>query len=207
VSAQLDLGSSERAWVEAARNGDVGAFNRLVECYQRLAYNVAYRTIGQPEEAADATQEAFLSAFRAVREFRGDSFKAWLLRIVVNACYDQLRRRQRQPADSIERLSEQTETEVAPPDPGIGPEVAALKTETAEAIQRALDVLPHDQRLVVVLCDVQGLSYDEAAAALELAVGTIKSRLSRGRARLRDELTARGELPGAARRPISEGRE
>ena len=191
--------------MEAARRGDVGAFNRLVERYQRLAYNVAYRTLGRPEEAADATQDAFLSAFRAIRDFRGESFRAWLLRIVVNACYDQLRRRQRHPTDSLEALAEQAEMEVAPPDPTPGPEPAALAGETAAVIQEALGRLAADQRLVVVLCDVQGLSYEEAAAALEVAVGTVKSRLSRARVRLRDELAARGELPTAARRPYNEG--
>ena len=198
---------SERASIEAARRGDVAAFNRLVEEYQRLAYNVAYRTLGQPDEAADATQEAFLSAFRAIREFRGDSFKAWLLRIVVNACYDQLRRRQRHPTASLEALAEEAETEVVPPDPRPGPEVSALSSETAAVIQAALERLPDDQRLVVVLCDVQGLKYEEAAAALEVAVGTVKSRLSRARACLRDELAARGELPSAGRRLHSEGLE
>jgi RNA polymerase sigma-70 factor (ECF subfamily) len=199
--------AEERVTLENARRGDVGAFNCLVEQYQRLAYSVAYRTLGQPEEAADATQDAFLSAFRAIRDFRGESFKAWLLRIVVNACYDQLRRRQRHPTDSLEALADDGEVEVAPPDPQPGPELAALGTETAEVIQQALGTLPDEQRFVVILCDIQGLSYEEAATVLELAVGTVKSRLSRGRARLRDELTARGELPAAGRRPQYEGTE
>lgn len=196
----------ERASVEAARRGDVAAFNRLVERYERLAYNVAYRTLGQPEEAADATQDAFLSAFRAIRGFRGESFKAWLLRIVVNACYDQLRHRQRHPTESLEALAEDHETDLAPPSPGPGPELAALSSETAEVIQQALDRLSPDHRLVAILCDVQGLSYEEAAAALEVALGTVKSRLSRARTQLRDELAARGELPTAVRRPLNEGR-
>ena len=155
----------ERAEVAAARRGDLAAFNRLVERYQRLAYNVAYRTLGQSEEAADATQEAFISAFRAMGGSRGDSFKAWLLRIVVNCCYDQLRRRQRQPTDSIEAIAEQHQYDPPLADRRPGPEPAALSRETAEAIQRALGTLPPDQRMVVVLCDVQGLSYEEAASA------------------------------------------
>ena len=183
----------------------MAAFNLLVEQHQRLAYNVAFRTLGQPEEAADATQEAFLSAFRGIRGFRGDSFKHWLLRIVVNACHDQLRRKQRRPATSLEAIGQDEETEVAPPDPAPGPESLALGRETAETIQRALATLAADHRLVVVLCDVQGLSYEEAAEVLEVAVGTVKSRLSRARAQLRDELTARGELPAASRRLSIEG--
>jgi RNA polymerase sigma-70 factor (ECF subfamily) len=195
----------EKASVEAARRGDVDAFNLLVELYQRLAYNVAYRTLGSPEEACDAMQDAFLSAFRALGEFRGGSFKAWLLRIVVNACYDQLRRRQRHPTSSLDALAEEGEaTTNMPPDPGPGPELEVLRGETAEVIQQALGNLATDQRVVVVLCDVQGLSYEEAAAALEVPVGTIKSRLSRARAHLRDELAARGELPAAVLRPHKE---
>ena len=163
---------------------------------------MAYRTLGSPEEAADATQEAFLSAFRALREYRGGSFKGWLLRIVVNACYDQLRRRQRHPTSSLEALAEKGESATTlPPDPRPGPELAILRGETADVIQQALGKLAADHRLAVVLCDVHGLSYEEAAAALEVAVGTLKSRLSRARAQLRDELAARGELPTTVRRP------
>lgn len=198
------MASPEHASLDAARRGDVRAFNRLVEAYQRLAYNVAYRTLGNPDEAADATQEAFLSAFRAIGEFRGGSFKSWLLRIVVNACYDQLRRRQRHSTASLEALHEEGDGDLALSDARPGPESAALSSETVAVIQAALDHLPDDQRMVAVLCDVQGLSYEEAAVALGIAVGTIKSRLSRARARLRLELAARGELPGVGRRPPSE---
>lgn len=201
----LDPTLLERRSLEAARRGDVAAFNALVELHQRLVFNVAYRILGNPDEAADAAQEAFVSAFRAVRDFRGENVRAWLLRIAVNACYDQLRRDKRQRASSLEALSEAAEMDVSPPDRGPGPEEAALTTETAEQIQAALDRLPDDQRAIVVLCDVHGLSYEEAAESLEVAVGTVKSRLSRARARLRDDLTARGELPGASRRPHSEG--
>ena len=194
---------ADRADIQAARRGDVAAFNRLVERYQRLAFNVAYRTLGRSDEAADATQDAFFAAFRAVRELRGESFKPWLLRIVVNRCYDRLRRAGRLPTDSLDELS--AGSEHSPPDPRPGPELAALGQETADVIQHALETLPLEQRSVVVLCDVQGLSYEEAAATLEVAVGTVKSRLSRARARLRDELAARGELPAAFRRPLDEG--
>jgi len=181
----------------------VAAFNRLVERYQRLAYNVAYRTLEQPEDAADATQDAFVAAFRAIRELRGESFKAWLLRIVVNTCYDRLRRRQRHSAASLEQLS--AGAAQAPPDPRPGPDSVALGSETVRVVQRALAKLPPDQRVVVVLCDVQGFSYEETAATLAIAVGTVKSRLSRARERLREELAAEGELPSASRRPLDEG--
>ena len=192
---------AERAWVEAARRGDLDAFNCLVEQYQRLAYNVALRTVGHPEEAADATQDAFLAAFRGIRSLRGEAVRSWLLRIVVNACYDQLRRQRRRPAVSIDTLAGSEGSAVPePPDAARGPELVALDRETGAAIEQALDRLPTDQRLVAILCDVQELSYEEAASVLEVPIGTIRSRLSRARARLRDELAAAGELPRAAQR-------
>lgn len=191
---------AEAVWVEAARRGDLAAFNQLVLAYQSLVYNVAYRTLGNADDAADVTQEAFFSAYRSIGEFRGGAFRSWLLRIVVNACYDLLRRRRRRPADSLEALADEEDGPVAVPDSAPGPERLALDAETAAAIQQGLLLLPEEQRLVVVLCDVQGLSYEEAAEATGAAIGTIKSRLSRGRARLRDYLVARGELPGAGER-------
>ena len=195
MSYAVDPHADEARALEAARQGDVAAFNQLVLRYQTVAYNVALRTLGNPEEAADATQETFISAFRALDDFRGGSFKAWLLRITVNACYDILRRRQRRPASSLDELTEQGDESFGATDTGQGPEGAALNAETARAIQAALLTLPADQRTLVLLCDVQGLSYEEAAEATQVALGTVKSRLSRARARLRDHLRERGELP------------
>jgi RNA polymerase sigma-70 factor (ECF subfamily) len=200
VSFAADPSAAEAQALDAARRGDVAAFNKLVLMYQTVVYNVALRTVGNPEDAADATQEAFLSAFRAIREFRGGSFKSWLLRIAVNACYDVLRRRQRRPASSLDELTEQGDGEFAPPDRVLGPESAAIGAETARVIQDGLATLPDEQRMLVVLCDVQGLSYEEAAEVSQVALGTVKSRLSRARARLRDYLAQRGELPGDFRR-------
>ncbi len=192
-------GAEERA-LEAARQGDVAAFNQLVLEYQTIVYNVALRTLGNQDDAADATQEAFISAFRHLGDFRGGSFKAWLLRIAVNACYDMLRRRQRRPASSLDELAEQADGEIGPGDPNPGPERSALSAETAGVIQDGLNTLPDEQRVLVLLCDVQGLSYEEAADVCEVALGTVKSRLSRARARLRDYLAGRGELPADFRR-------
>ena len=196
----VDPNASVARALDAARRGDLAAFNQLVLAYQAVVYTVALRTLGNPDDAADATQEAFVSAFKAIREFRGGSFKAWLLRIAVNACYDQLRRRQRRPASSLDELTEIGDLDIAAPDPERGPEGAASSAETARVIQAGLATLPEDQRMLVVLCDVQGLSYEEAADATGVALGTVKSRLSRARARLRDYLRERGELPSDARR-------
>jgi RNA polymerase sigma factor (sigma-70 family) len=200
---QPDAGALEPALL-AAQQGDVAAFNVLVEAFQRQVYNVCYRTLGNADDAADATQDALLSAFRGVRTFRGPAsgLRPWLLRVAVNACYDHLRRRQRRPADSLDALGDAPD-ELSPadrlPDMQAGPEQRALSAEAARLIQQAIDRLAPEQRLTVVLCDVQGLSYDEAAQVMEVELGTVKSRLSRARAHLRDLLLNK-ELEGPSLR-------
>ncbi len=194
MSAPIHLLDEER-WVRAARQGDVEAFNLLVERYETIAYNVALRTVGNAEDAADATQDAFIAAYRAMGEFRGGSFKAWLLRIVVNACHDLHRRQQRRPASSVDALVEEVGeapwADPAAPDP----EAIVLNQETRRIVEAALAELPEEQRVAVALVDLQELSYEEAAAVMDCAVGTIRSRLARGRARIRDRLLAGGNLP------------
>jgi RNA polymerase sigma factor (sigma-70 family) len=190
-----------------AQGGDVAAFNTLVLVYQRQIYNVCYRTLGNAEDASDATQDALLSGFRGLKSFQGGAggLRGWLLRIAVNTCYDQLRRRQRRPVESLDAPSladPDRETSLGEhlPDPGMGPEQRSLSSETARHIQAALDHLAPDQRLTVILCDVQGLSYEEAALSMSVELGTVKSRLSRARAQLRESLAAKGELPAGSQR-------
>jgi RNA polymerase sigma-70 factor (ECF subfamily) len=188
----------ESALIQAARQGDLEAFNRLVLAYQDVVFGQAYRMMGDPHAAEDATQEAFLSAFRSLRAYRGGSFKAWLLRIVTNASYDELRRRQRRPTTPLEPLDAEDEEEVETPrwlaDPGISPEEAAERAELEQALQRCLDGLPVEFRSAVLLVDIQGLDYDEAGQAIGRPVGTVKSRVARGRLRLRDCLQGVWEL-------------
>ena len=184
----------EQALIASARQGDVRAFNQLVMLYQSMAYNVAYRILNEPDGAADATQDAFLSAFKAMPKFRGGSFKAWLLRIVTNACYDQLRFKQRRPASSLDDLPVEADHTPYLHDPSEGPGEYAERQELNRTIQAAISTLPAEQRVVVVLSDVQGLSYQEIAQATGLSLGTVKSRLSRARAKLRDYLVQQGEL-------------
>jgi RNA polymerase sigma-70 factor (ECF subfamily) len=189
--------------IARAQRGDVAAFNGLVERYQGLAYSVAYRTLGDPDSAADATQDAFLAAFNAIGGFRGGSFKAWLLRIVTNACFDIGRRAQRRPSTSLDRMLEERGEAATDQivDPNPAPEGEALRAEVLEQIQEALLHLPFDQRTAVVLSDLHGLSYDEIAEATSTSLGTVKSRISRGRARLRDLLVAHPELSTGPARP------
>jgi RNA polymerase sigma-70 factor (ECF subfamily) len=206
VDGQALTEAAVAAAVEAARGGDLGAFNTLVRHYQRRVYNLCYRTTGSPEDAADATQEAFLHAYRGIGTFHGpaDGFLPWLLRVATNACLDQLRRRKRRPASSLEALDEDEglrfDARDALADPAPGPEGQALGNETARRIQDGLQRLSDEQRMTVVLCDVQGHSYEEVAAMMGVELGTVKSRLSRARASLRDYLAANGELPAMVRR-------
>ena len=193
---------NEPALIESARQGDLDAFNRLVLAYQHQVYNVAYRIMGDEASAADAAQEAFISAYKHMGSFRGDSFRSWIFRIVTNACYDELRRRRRRPATSLEGLVDDSDTEIEYdiPDGGATPEQHAERRELAQTIQAGIDTLPPDQRMTLVLSDVQGLSYEEIAVITGANLGTVKSRLSRARAKLRDYLVERGELPPASAR-------
>ena len=184
----------EQALITSARKGDVRAFNQLVMLYQSMVYNVAVRVLGDPDAAADATQDAFLSAFKAMGRFRGGSFKAWLLRIVTNACYDQLRVKQRRPTSSLDDLPVESDHTPYLHDPAEKPDEFVERQELNHMIQVAISTLPVEQRVVVVLYDVQGLSYQEIAQATGLSLGTVKSRLSRRRAKLRNYLVEQREL-------------
>jgi RNA polymerase sigma-70 factor (ECF subfamily) len=187
----------ESALIRDAQHGDLEAFNRLVLAYQDVVFNTAVRILADDDLAADAAQEAFISAFRALNSYRGGSFRAWLLRTVTNACYDELRRKQRRPTTPLEPESadgEEVETPRWLADPGGSPEEQFEKAELEHAIQHCLQGLPTDFRTVVVLADVQGLDYSEVASALRKPLGTVKSRLARARLRLRECLQTFGEL-------------
>jgi RNA polymerase sigma-70 factor (ECF subfamily) len=187
----------EQSLIQAAQRGDVRAFNQLVETYQDSAYRTAYRILNDAEAAADATQETFIAAYRHLKEFRGGSFKAWVLRIVTNACYDLLRAQQRRHTDSIEDLLPVSDDAHEPPtliSPHESMEDRVIRAELHHLLQRAIAALPDDQRIVVVLSDVEGLSYEEIAIATQTNLGTVKSRLNRGRGRVRDWLLAQQEL-------------
>lgn len=189
--------------VQYALEGDLDAFNRLVMEYQDVAYNVAYRITGERTAAEDAVQDAFLSAYRKLKSFRGGSFKAWLLRIVTNACLDELRRQKRRPAVPLTPTDSDNEEIESPAwleDPGESPEDAILRGELSNAIQNCLESLDENYRVAVVLVDIQGMDYAEAAEVVKSPLGTIKSRLARARLRLQDCLQAFGELlPGQFR--------
>jgi len=191
----LPNGMDEPTLIAAAQRGNVDAFNELVLAYQQQVYNLAYRIMGDPASAADAAQEAFISAFQNIGRFRGGSFKSYLLRIVSNGCYDELRRRKRRPATSFEDFGEVDEdANPALVNGAERPEEYAERQEMARVIQAGIETLPPDQRITLALSDVQGLSYQEIAEVTSVSLGTVKSRLARARGKLRDYLRARGEL-------------
>ncbi len=178
----------ERVLVQAARNGDFSAFNLLILRYQNLAYNVAFRILLDDENAKDITQNSFLSAYRNLNRFSGSSFRAWLMRIVTNACIDEIRRRQRHPTISLEPVGEDDEEVELPfwmADRSSMPETVQEQAELQEAIRKALEKVTVEYRVVLVLADIEGLDYNEVAVILGKPLGTIKSRLARARMQMR----------------------
>lgn len=184
----------EERLIQQAKQGDIDAYNRLVMHYQQMVYNVTYRIMGEPQAAEDASQEAFISAYKALHSFRGGSFKSWLLRIATNACYDELRRRKRRPQSSLDELTEDNESFSFLSSSDIGPEGQSQQLEMMRAIEHCLAGLPDDQRVTAVLCDVEGYDYQEIADITRVSLGTVKSRMSRARAKLRDCLQGFAEL-------------
>lgn len=188
----------EQALIQNAINGELDAFNRLVLAYQDLAFNVAFRMLGDENLAADAVQNAFISAYKNMRSYRGGSFKAWVMRMVTNGCYDELRRRKRRPTVPIDPVNTSDGEELdsdewlASDEPS--PEESFDKAELEHALQHCLENLPVEFRSVVVLVDIQGMDYEEVSQSVRTPLGTVKSRLARARLKLRDCLQQFQEL-------------
>jgi RNA polymerase sigma-70 factor (ECF subfamily) len=187
--------------VARAREGDPQAFNALVARFQDGIYSLTLRMLGSSQPAEDATQETFIRAWRRIDTFRGGSFRSWLFTIAANQARDELRRRRRRPASSLDQARDDPDrADLDPPsdDPTAQEEVERL--EMRAALERALQTLPDDWREVVVLSDIHGMDYREVAEATGLALGTVKSRLSRARSRLRDVIRESRELSEAVER-------
>jgi len=183
----------DRSYILVARQGDLEAFNRLVLKHQDSVYNLACRISGDPQDASDATQEAFILAFRNLSAYRGGSFRAWILRIVTNVCYDELRRRTRHPTMPLipcDPSGGEIESPYWITDQSDSPEEIALRAGLRDVVQRCLGELPLKYRTIIVLVDILGLEYSEAAEIIGRPVGTVKSRLARARVQLRDMILA-----------------
>ena len=194
--AYTDQGSppADEILVERARQGKLDAYNQLVLRYQGLAYGVAHRMLGDSDSAADATQDSFIKAYRRLEQYhgRGTAFRSWLMRIVVNTCYDMLRSRRRHSERIVSYDLDCGDDDWSSNlrDPGERPEEYVLHREDATRIQAAIEALPADQRAVLILSDIEGLPYNEIADITGVPVGTVKSRLSRARARARELILA-----------------
>ncbi len=199
-------GREDAELARRAAGGALDAFNQLVLRHQDAAYGLALRYLGSAEAAEDATQEAFVRAYRAIGGYRGGKFRSWLLTIVANVARDELRRRGRRPERSLDRALHDDPANAAfdPPDSAPSPEARAENAELRRALQSALRRLPDEWRLIVVLSDIQGHSHEEIARIAAVPIGTVKSRLSRARARLRDMLREPAEPPATAARHTGE---
>lgn len=189
--------SQEAEIVRRVLEGDADAFGAIVDEYQKNVYNLALRMTGNPEDAQDMSQEAFIKAFNSLASFRGDSkLSVWLYRIVSNVCLDFLRSRKRRQTVSLNMDDGEGGTsELEIPDLSAMPEEELNRRLTREAVRKGLLSLPEDQREILLLREIEGLSYDEIAQALELEAGTVKSRIFRARKRLCAQLVSGGNIP------------
>ena len=183
---------NEQKLIERASGGDPAAFNQLMAMHEKRMYAVALRMFANREDAQDCLQEAMLRIYRAIGGFKGQSsFSTWVYRITMNTCLDELRRKKNRPNTSLDNLLDQG---WSPSDGDNVPERRAIQSETRKTLAGAIRELPEDMRSAIVLRDVQGYSYDEIAQMLDVNVGTIKSRISRGREKLREKLSKKAEL-------------
>lgn len=201
----------ESKLIQLAKTGSVAAFEQLVEAYDQKLYNMAYRMLGNREDARDMTQEAFLRAYRSLDGFREESsFSTWIFRIAKNACLDRIRKRSQVQAVSIDEPIQTEEGQVQrelPSDLG-DPEEYAEQQELSAVVHSALQELTDEYRTAVVLRDLQGLSYNEIAEVMEVSLGTVKSRIYRGRQALKEvlsglELFSHVDVQNSERRPGS----
>lgn len=185
---------TEQELVRAAAGGDTEAFARLVRTYENKIYSLAFRMCGSADDASDIAQEAFLAAWRGLPSFRGDSgFATWLYRLTSNAAIDYLRRQKKQRGDMS---LDDEELGLDAVDTGPGPQDAAERTEVRSVVAAGLQELSEGHRQVLVLREIQGLSYEEITDVLEVDLGTVKSRISRARSALRKILLQKGNLSG-----------
>ena len=173
--------------VKKAAAGDSESFEMLIAKHEKMMYALALRMCQNPEDAKDCMQEAMIRIFRSLSGFRGESsFSTWVYRIVNNTCLDSHRRKKVRRAESLDEMSESGWNA---PDTAAGPEESAENKELKRAISAAIDTLPVDIRTAVVLRDIQGFSYEDVSQIMNINIGTVKSRISRGRERLRELLS------------------
>ena len=190
--------NDEQTWIAAARKGDADAFASLIQRYEKRVFALALRMCQNPEDAAEAAQEAFLAAWQGLPSFRGEaSFSTWLYRLTSNACIDLLRRENRHRANAGPSLNDE-DVRLDLPDRTTSPQEAAEQRELRTLIETGLRELTPEHRQVLVLREVHQLSYGEIASTLRLDIGTVKSRINRGRRQLRNFLSQHGNFSGSS---------
>jgi RNA polymerase sigma-70 factor (ECF subfamily) len=188
---------NEQELIQRLKKRDINAFEAFIKYYEKKVYNTAYRLMGSREDACDISQEVFLKVYKSINTFRGNSsLSTWVYRITTNLCLDEIRKRKGVRIFSIDKPIETNEGEIyrETPDTSDTPEDIINKKEVQEFVQDAINQLPVDQKTVVVLRDIQDLSYQEIAKILDCSLGTVKSRLNRGRLALKQIIERKGEL-------------
>lgn len=190
----MQKGSEDSFLIKQAIRGDAYAFEQLMRKHEGRMYSVALRMFGNREDAQDCVQDAMLHIYRALDRFKGQSsFSTWVYRITMNTCLDELRRRKARASTSLDAL---LENGWAPTNEKDNPEQSAIEAERRRALSKAIQSLPEDMRSVIILREMQGLSYEEISDVLSVNMGTIKSRISRAREKLRQLITEQPELFG-----------
>lgn len=196
-TTHLAMETTEIDLVNKAARGDLDAFNQLVLSNQDLAYRHAYAMLNDPWLAEEAVQDGFVKAFQNISGFRGGSFRAWLMRIVTNTVYDMLRQSRRRPVQPLFPEDDEGESVESPKwltDPAAKVEEAVEWSEEVKQVYEALDELANIYREIIILIDLQDFDYEEAAQALNIPIGTVKSRLARARLYLKEKLKSRAEF-------------
>lgn len=191
------MSNNEQLLIERSKNGDVSAFEMLIEAYQKKVFNLAYRIIGNYDDANDIAQEAFIRIFRSISGFRGQSsFSTWIYRITTNVCLDEIRKRKNKSVqyldDDIQTDDGEMQRQIISDDPL--PEEIAERKELRAAINDSLGELKEEYRIIITLRDIQGMSYEEIAKVLDCPTGTVKSRINRARQALKNVLLTKREL-------------
>lgn len=181
--------------VEQAKQGSQEAFGALITLHEKKIYALCYRMTGNPHDAQDTAQEAFFSAWRSLPTFKGDSaFGTWLYRLATNACIDHLRKQKRRTTTSLSYGDDDTEFQLELTDPSLTPDKKLEQKEIMQSLHEGLDALPPHHRDVLLLRELSGLTYQEIAERLHLDLGTVKSRIARGRTALRNFLSEKGNF-------------
>ena len=206
IGVENTLSLTDEILVQKSNKGDLNAFNELVLRYEGKVFSIAYRFMGNHADAGDLAQETFIRLYQSLASFRGDSsFATWLFRITANACRDELRKRQRRRSISMDEMIAASPANVPVADSTYSPEEAVQRNEVQRQVQECLSELSDDHRLILVMREIQGFSYDEIADVLQCSLGTVKSRISRARNALKERLKRKGELLSTESRLTEKG--